>query len=290
MAGNHAAAISLALGAALSLGTAEALQLREAREIPVEQALRPGLLLQLVRRSRWLLGGLCDATGFLLLTLAMWQGSLVLVYPLITLALVWTLALLAAWYRTPLLPSEWAAVAAVIGGVALFASATGTSQQAAGRASALGWVTFGVIAGVVIAAVASAALGAEGRRRAILFALAGGLTDAVLAAVVNGLSARFDAGLVGVFTSWEVYAVIVVGIIDLLFKQTAYQAGYATITLPIMTVTDPLLTVLLGSVLFGEQAWASGAWLAPGLLGLAVMSAGLVRLGREPRLAVSRTG
>jgi len=287
MAGNHALAVVLALGAALSLGTAEALQLREARAIPVEQALRPGLLLRLVRRGRWLLGGLCDVTGFLLLTLAMWQGSLVLVYPLITLALVWTLALLAVWYRTPLLTSEWMAVAAVIGGVGLFAAATGTSKEFVPNESALSWISFGIIAALVISAVASTALRSEGRRRAILFALAGGLADAALAAVVAGLSSRFNAGAGAIFTSWELYAVIVVGIIDLLFKQTAYQAGYATITLPIMTVTDPLLAVLIGSVFFGEEAWASGPWLLPGLLGLAVMSAGLVRLGREPRLAVS---
>ncbi len=134
------------------------------------------------------------------------------------------------------------------------------------------------------------ALRSTGRRRAVLFAVAGGLAEAIMAAMMAGLSERFDLGLVAVFTSWQVYGVIVTGLIDVLFKQTAYQAGYPTVTLPIMRVMDPLLAVALGSMLFGEQSWTRGPSLVPALAGLVVMSMGLVRLGREPRLAVSRAG
>lgn len=289
MDARHLFAIALAVASALSLGTADALQLREAITIPAEQALRPGLVWRLVRRSRWLWGAVCDAAGFILLTVAIWQGSLVLVYPLVTLALVWTLGLLAVWFRDPLGRREWLAVLAVVAGVGLFVAATGSRHEQVSNASGVGWVALALGGAAVLAGAGALALRSVGRRRAVLFAVAGGLAEAILAALMAGLSTRFDLGFMAVLTSWEVYAVIGAGVIDVLYKQTAYQAGYPTITLPIMRVMDPLLAVLFGSMLFNEQAWAHGASFAPALVGLAAMSGGLIRLGREPRLAVDRS-
>lgn len=278
------AAVLIAICAALSFGTCEALQLREAVQIPESEALRPGLLLQLMRRGMWLLGIVTDIGGFVLMGVALALGPLVLVYPVVTLQLLWTFLLLTRWYHQSLRAEQWASIVAVVAGAALFVAATGKGGTAATAVPGGDWIAFWVAGGGALALLGASALAVRDRSRALRIAFAAGVADALLATALAALSGS-SGGVGHALVSWPLYVVIGAGIVDLLFKQTAYQAGYPTMTLPIMAVTDPLLVVLIGAVLFNEQAWANGPWIAPSLVGLASMSVGLVVLGREPRLA-----
>lgn len=287
MTGN-VAAVAIAVAAALSFGTCEALQLREAVQVDQSKALRPGLLLHLLRRGMWLLGTATDIVGFILMGIALALGPLVLVYPVVTLQLLWTLMLLTRWYRQPLRTGQWAAVVAVVAGVGLFVGATGQGGTTSGTIDGTGWALFWIAGGGLLGVLAASALPAKGLQRALRFAFAAGVADALLATALAAFSGDTGGGISHILTAWPIYTVIAMGITDLLFKQTAYQAGHATITLPIMAVTDPLLAVLIGAVLFDEQAWAQGPWVGPALVGLAAMTAGLVVLGREPKLTAGR--
>ena len=109
--------IVLALCADLVFGLGVALQQRAALEVPEEHALRPGLLVRLAKRPLWLLGLACEIGGFALHAAALARGSLVLVQPLLTLDLVFTLAIGAAWTHTRLSRRDWFGVACTIIGV-----------------------------------------------------------------------------------------------------------------------------------------------------------------------------
>jgi hypothetical protein len=56
--------------------------------------------------------------------------------------------------------------------------------------------------------------------------------------------------LAGVFLTWTPYALVVGGLTAILLVSTAYQAGHPTISLPIITVVDPLVGSLVGITLF----------------------------------------
>jgi hypothetical protein len=83
---------------------------------------------------------------------------------------------------------------------------------------------------------------------------------------------------------------VVGGITALLLTSTAYQAGHPTVSLPMITVTDPLVGSLIGISLFGETLLLD-SWRGPVVaLALALMVVGLVSLGRDSRLASVMAG
>jgi hypothetical protein len=78
----------------------------------------------------------------------------------------------------------------------------------------------------------------------------------------------------------------------LVLISTAYQAGHPTTSLPIITVTDPLVGSLIGISVFGERLMIGGVRSPLILIALAITFAGLVNLSRNSRLAneVAGTG
>jgi drug/metabolite transporter (DMT)-like permease len=66
----------------------------------------------------------------------------------------------------------------------------------------------------------------------------------------------------------------------LLLNQSAYQAGDLTMSLPIMTALEPIVAILIGQLLFGEHIGSSALAVAGVVIGLVVMSVGVIELGR----------
>jgi len=148
--------------------------------------------------------------------------------------------------------------------------------------------TWVLCTGVVILVMVVAVLGglrSSGPARAGLLGLAAGVADAFMAVLAKAFAGSFDNGVASVFQSWTPYALIVGGVVALLLISTAYQAGYPTVSLPIITVTDPLVGSLIGISVFGEHLLIGGFRSPLILLALAIMTGGLVALSRDGRLA-----
>ena len=92
----------------------------------------------------------------------------------------------------------------------------------------------------------------EGRRRAVLLAVAAGLADSCSAVVTLAFSHVASHGLVAVVTSWSVYALVVSGAGNVLLTQSAYQTGRPMITLPIISAVAPVASVAIGIGILGE--------------------------------------
>jgi hypothetical protein len=101
--------------------------------------------------------------------------------------------------------------------------------------------------------------------------VAAGLADSCSAVVTMAFSHVASHGPAALFTSWAVYALIVVGTGNVLLTQTAYQTGRPMVTLPIIAVVAPVASVAIGIGLLGEtpQTGVAGAVAA----GLAVLVA-----------------
>ena len=277
--------VFLALLSAFVYGAGVVLQQRAALEAPPEEAARPRLLLRLVRRPLWLLGLSADVVGFGLQAAALHRGSLVVVQPLITTSLVFALVLTSVWTHEPISRRQWTAVGMVLLGLAVFLIVAAPNEESSAVAGMRDWIltttTITAAAGVALAA----GLRAVGSARAAFFAVAAGIADAFMAVMAKTFSGSFDDGLAATFRSWTPYALIAAGLIAMLLISTAYQAGHPTVSLPIITVTDPLVASLIGISLFGDELLLDGVRGPLVLLALAAIGTGLLMLSRDSRLA-----
>jgi drug/metabolite transporter (DMT)-like permease len=282
--------VLLALLSSALFGAGVALQQRPAAEVPAEYAARPGLLVRVARDPAWLLGVVAEIAGFVLQVIALRHGSLVVVQPLLTTSLLFTIALVGTWNRQGVTASEWAAVIAVVSGLALFLVAASPGESSSGSADSGDWVVTGLTIGVAIGFMVWYGLRHSDRKRAAALGLAAGLGDALMAVLTKAFAHGTDDGFIAVLTSWVPYALCAAGLIAMLLTQTAYQVGLPKVSLPIITVADPLVSCGVGVGLFGEGLHLGGIRGPFVLLSIGVMAAGLIFLSRsgatEPREAV----
>jgi Flp pilus assembly protein CpaB len=149
----------------------------------------------------------------------------------------------------------------------------------------MGWVLcFGSVA---LAATAAAvwALRTRGLARATALAIAGGIANGFMAVLTKAFADKFDKSVGATFSSWQPYALVPAGILATLLIQSAYQAGHPTVVLPTINVGDPLVSSLIGGLLFGETIASGGGRTFAIAISLVVMLSGLVILGRNPLVA-----
>lgn len=281
-------AIIAALGAALLYGLGSVLQQRSAALVGAEQSLKVSLVARLARRPQWLGGIACDLGGYALQFVALALGELVLVQPVLVSSLLFALPLGAAMNHRGLTGREWAGALLVVGGLSSFLVAASPAPGVA-RASAAAWaVTLPatlVPAGVLVALASKSSGGA----RAALLGAAAGISYGLTASLTKGVAGAFDGGLVQGFISWELYVLVVVGLATLVVGQSAFQAGPLSASLPVVSVAEPVVGILIGAFAYGEALAAGWAARAFEVLGLAAMAGGIVLLTRAPA-AASRPG
>src|SRR6201996_6460048 len=246
-----------ALAAAALYGAGAAIEQRQAAAAPQSAAGRPRLLLLLVRQPLWLAGIAAQIGGFAAHAFALRSGPLATVQMLVAGELVVAVVIVRCWSGRPLSRASWAAALTVVAAIAAFlvltsptghGHASALSHHALGAAAALGAGAAG--AGAVASAVAG--LRSQGRRRAVLLAVAAGLADSCSAVVTLAFSHVASQGLVAVVTSWSVYALVVSGAANVLLTQSAYQTGRPMITLPIISAVAPVASVAIGIGILGE--------------------------------------
>jgi len=269
----------------LVFGGAVVVQKEAALEVPSELAARPGLLLRLARRPRWLLGLAGQVIAFGLQAAALRRGSLVVVQPIVTTSLLFTLLLASAWYHEAISAAEWRGVVLVLAGLSLFLIVAEPSSHSSAVADAGGWLAYGAAVIGIITVMAGAGLRATGEGRAALFGVAAGFADAFMTVLAKAFAGTFGHGVAGTLATWTPYALVAGGVTSLLLTATAYQAGHPTVSLPIITVTDPLVGCLIGIGLFGEQLGLAGVRGPVVAAALAILSLGLVSLAGSSRLA-----
>jgi drug/metabolite transporter (DMT)-like permease len=275
--------IATALVAAVLYGAGAAVEQRQAAAAPQSSAGRPGLLLLLVRQPLWLLGMLAQIGGFAAHAVALRTGPLATVQMLVAAELVVAVVFVRVWSGRPLRPASWAAALTVVAGSAVFLAVTSSDHRQAVShpnyvmAAALGTAVLG---GAALAA-AVAGLRATGRGRAVLLAVAAGLADACSAVVTLGFSHVASHGVVALFTSWTIYALIVCGVGNVLLTQTAYQTGQPMITLPIIACVTPVASVAIGIGLLGETPHAGVAGGIAAGFAVLVTSVALAYLARS---------
>lgn len=268
----------LALIASALFGAGVALQQRAATEVPDEYAGRPSLFLKVLRNPGWVAGVIAEIGGFVTQVFALRRGSLVVVQPLITTSLLFTIALASWWNNQTVSARDWLAIIGVAVGLGAFLVVASPSEHSSGQASAADWALSGASFVGALTFLIWAGLRSSKRKRAAALGLAAGLGDAFMAVLTKAFAHSTEHGLATAFTTWIPYAVCVAGIAAMLLTQTAYQTGLPKISIPLITVTEPLLSCGIGVGLFGEAIHLGGARAPVVVVSILVMAAALVFL------------
>jgi drug/metabolite transporter (DMT)-like permease len=272
-------AVVCALLSSLAYALASVLQHRAAIAQPVGKSMRIGLLTKLVRSRLWLLGIGFDGVAFALQFLALGHSSLVLVQPLLVCGLLFALPIGAWSAGSRMTPRDWYGATAVVVGLALFLVVSSPGKGHAEVANQ-DWVILFAVTGTVIAGLLVAARGRSGRIRAGLLAAAAGINYGVTAALTKAAAALLGNGLVELFESWEVYVLVGAGLFGMLLAQSAFQAGPLDSSLPVLTVADPIVSILIGALVLGEGVQSGPVSTSLECIGLVLVTLGVVALSQ----------
>jgi len=276
-------AVVCSLVSALLYAAASVFQHRAAVAAPADRSMRPGLLTHLVAQPWWVAGISADGLAFVAQFVALSHGLLVVVQPLLVSGLLFALPLGAVLSGSRIRPSElWAAAVVVAGLGILLLSANPARGHTAIHLGA--WMALLVATIVPTVALAGLAM-ARPVHKAALLASAAGITYGLTAALTKATGHLLRIGFVHMLTAWQPYALIAGGLIGMVLSQSAFQAGPLRASLPLLTIVDPLVSILIGVCVFHEHVAQDPARVLAELAGAAIMAAGVFALARSPLIA-----
>ncbi|MBV7700477.1 DMT family transporter [Streptomyces sp. TRM70350] len=274
----------LAVLAAVASALASVLQRKAARDQPGKDNLSLRLVWHLLHRPVWLGGILSVIASFLLQAAALGTGRISVVQPLLALELPAALMVSRFLLGGRMGRREWGASAVMAAGVAGLIIALGPGRGKTSSVSGTGWlIGCGVNALVIVVGVLWAR-GVSGSRRAAVLGATTGCAFGLTAALMKGMTNAFSHGLVALFTSWQLWAMIAVGGCAVFLLQSALHAGRLLATQPGLTMADPVVAILWGVLVFQESV-RGGLFILPAVLAAAAAAAAVMVLSRSPLLA-----
>jgi hypothetical protein len=276
--------LALAVSAACCLGTGFVLQQNAAQQAPLSDFLSVRLLLDLMRVRRWLGGIGLMVVGMILSAVALSEGEISLVEPLVATNLLFALALSRWQTKQPLGRQGWSGLLMLAGGVTAFIVAGRPQGGVAVTDPLRHWLIIGVMVGTALVLTAWAK-----RSRLIigpvLLALAAGLLYGVQDALTRVSGQRLTTGGWTEFiTGWQPYAVLAIGVTGLVLVQSAFETAPLRMSLPALTAAQPLAGIVCGVGFLGDRLRTDTGALAWQAAGLAAIVLGIVLLGLHPAM------
>jgi len=246
----------------------------------------PVLLLvrRLLGHPLWLLGWLTNLLGFLAQALALHFGSVALVQPLLITQLLFTLALVSLGSRRKPLTRDWLSVLSMCAGVVIFLSVRGAApvEGAAERSEVLLALT---AAAVAVFAIVVFAQGREPTVHAATIGAAAGICFAVSAVLIKLTTTDLLVnGVLATALDWPGYALAISTAIGLLLGQQAYAAASLAVAVAAMSVTNPLVSYLIGVLAFHVHVPTDAGTLAAVAASLLLLFLGAVGLAHSPAI------
>jgi drug/metabolite transporter (DMT)-like permease len=236
------------------------------------------LVVYLFRNPLWLFGWVALIGAFLFQALALHNGLISVVQPLLATELVFMLVLRQFWIHQSIRPITWGAAALTCVSLAVFILA---SEPRGGQPNAVGHHWFTAILACCAAAALLAVLARWGSPglRAALYASAAAVMWALVATFIKATTDTLtEFGVAGMFTHWPVYALVVGSAAAMVLQQAALHVGPLRVSQPFLVIVDPIVSIALSVWLFNEHFTSDAAVLAMGAIAFAVMCGALVLL------------
>ena len=273
--------VLLALLAALFLAIGIVVRQRATVDVPAEHGVSSVMVLTLIRRPLWWAGTAAAVAGYVFQALALANGSLLLVQPILVSALLFALPMSARLAHRSVTRGEWAWALLLTLALAVFVVLAKTrpgDYEASLPSSALvALVCTAAVTACVIVAVRTA-----GWKRAVLLAVAVGVLFGVVAVLTKlVMHLLVHEGLRYVLTTPVLYLLVVLGIVAVILQQSSFHAGSLQTSVPTMLVLEPVIAVMLGAVVLGEHLTVNGLRAVALTVAIAAMAAATIALGRD---------
>jgi len=273
----------LAIVAAFFFALAATLQQKGALGMGEVSLGSPKSLLALAKQTWWLLGTIALLGGYAFQAVALANGRLAVIQPLLVTTIVFALPLGYFLTNQAINRREVLGAFVVVAGLVIFTvvgDAADGNDNAPANQWALAVLGFGAVAAVLIV------LGNKGSvvRKAGLYGACAG--------VLYGLSASLckptveilgDDGIGTVLTSWEAYAFAITGILAFIVQQVSLATGKLATSVATVSVCNPLVSIVIGTLLLDERL-AEPTWhkvVAYCGLGVALVGAVVISLATE---------
>lgn len=268
--------ILLGLAAATVFAVASVAQQQEAGRVEARGA---GFVRDLATRPRWWAATVGVGVGYGFQAAALAVGPILVVLPLLIVALVLALPLGARWNGRAVHRGDVVWAGALTIAVATFL-AVGNPRAGVDAASIGHWLPSIVGCGVIMVVATGVALVAGARWRSFGLAVVSGTLFGVASVLTKSVAHELGSGLVPALTAWETYALVGAGVVGFLAQQLAFQAGSLEISLPAVTVLDPVVGVAVAMWALDERMRVHGlGWALVGA-SVGVMVVGTVALAR----------
>lgn len=268
---------------AVAIGSALVASLVAAIGIVVRQAALQaddGPAVAVLRDRLWWAGTGAALSGYVFQAMALAHGSLLLVQPLLVSSLLFVLPLSASRSGQRVASSEWAWATLLTAALAVFVL-VGQPREGHYRPPVPAWtLAFAVTVPVVLIGVLVARRTAD-RVRAASLGVAVAVVLGMAAVLTKTCTHRFGVG------SWHAlltipapYLLVALAVTATVLQQWAFRAGALQASVPVMLVGEPIVAVLLGIVVLGEQLTVGGVGVVLLPAAVAAMVAATVALGR----------
>jgi drug/metabolite transporter (DMT)-like permease len=277
----HGLVVLLAVLAAVFLAIGIVVRQRATMDVPQEHGVSSVMFLTLLRRPLWWGGTAAAVAGFVFQALALANGSLLLVQPILVSGLLFALPLSARLAHRRVTRGEWVWAMVLTAALAVFVVLAKTrpgDYEASLALSAL----VAVICTAAVSACVLVATRTMGWKRAVLLALAVGVLFGVVAVLTKQvMHVLTHEGLRAVLTTPVLYLLVVIGVLATFLQQSAFHAGSLQTSVPTMLVLEPVVAVLLGAVVLGEHLDVSRLDAVLIAISAVAMAAATIALGRD---------
>jgi drug/metabolite transporter (DMT)-like permease len=278
----------LALVAAFLFALAATLQQKGALGMGEVSLGEPRSFVRLARQGWWLLGTLALLAGYVFQAVALDNGKLAVIQPLLVTTIVFALPLGFLLTRQHVNRQQVVAAGLVVLGLGFFIV---VGDAASGNENAPSWEWAIVIVVLGIASALLVVLGGRGSlaRKAAAFGACAGLLYGLSASLWKPTGESLDAGGVGgMLSHWYFWAFAVAGILAFLVQQVSLATGRLAPSVAMTSVVNPLVGILVGTLLLDERL-ANPTWhkvVAYAGLGLALAAAvSITRATEEAKTA-----
>ncbi len=240
---------------------------------------------EMIKSRLFISGFVLQILGFVFQAIALKNGPLIIVMPLMTSDLIFLLLLIHWKLKIHIKLRDLFSVLLIISGLAGLFAAT---NPVGGRLvyNATPWI---ILVSIVTPMVIVLAFIIRKLESANLRALLAGFAAAISYAM-NAVFLKLSLNLLNrhgwsvMLTRWPIYALIISGLISVYLMLNAYGSGPLAISQTIMEVFEPAIAVTIGILIFGDSYKTSFGALAVALLFSLLLVGGIVGLGSSPRI------
>jgi len=269
----------LALVAAFFFALAATLQQKGALGMGEVSLGSPSSFVALARQKWWLIGTVALLAAYVFQAVALANGRLAVIQPLLVTTIVFALPLGYLLTSQVIHRKEVLGAGVVVLGLTVF-TVVGDAADGIDNAPAGEWA----IAVIAFSLVAAALLVAGGRgsasRKAALYGACAGVLFGLSASLCKPtMEILGDDGIGAVLTSWEGYVFAITGILAFVVQQVSLSKGDLAASVATVSVCNPLVSIIIGTLLLDERLaepmWhkvVAYAGLALALAGAAVIS------------------